>query len=98
MSRLNTTARHRSSSPTVASWVGVGFLPDHDVTIRVAYTDDDATDYLAFAADSAGEFLAALPTSSTASALHISATDHRVNPNRCGLVWSNTATIDGTGW
>jgi hypothetical protein len=77
--------------------VGIGFLPDHDVTIRVAYANEDATDYLAFAADGAGEFLAALPTSSTAGPLHISATDHRVDPDTCGPVWSNTATIDGIG-
>ena len=74
---------------------GTGFLPNHELSIRVAYTKDGASDYLTFTTDSAGNFNAVLPTSGATGTLQITATDHRSNPTGvCGLVWSNTETID----
>jgi hypothetical protein len=92
-----------SITVTVASRcmvTGTGFVPNHDVTIRVAYTADDASDYLTFTTDSTGSLRAVLPTSAAAGTLRIIATDHRPDSTGvCGLVWSNTATIDArTTW
>ncbi len=74
---------------------GSGFVPNHDVTIRVDYSADDASDYLTFTTDSTGSLRAVLPTSAAAGTLRIIATDHRPDSaGVCGLIWSNTATID----
>jgi hypothetical protein len=73
---------------------GTGFLPNHDLTIRVDYTADGASDYLTFTTDSAGNLDAVLPTSAATGTLRITATDHRPSSTGvCGLVWSNTETI-----
>ena len=73
---------------------GVGFLPDHDVTIRVTYTAEDISDYLAYTTDPSGGFHAELPISPTSGALRIAATDYRTEPpGTQGLLWSNTETI-----
>lgn len=73
---------------------GAGFLPDHEVTVRVTYAADAISDYLTFTTDRNGALLAELPTSPTTGALHITATDHRTDPDgTCGLLWSNTDTF-----
>jgi hypothetical protein len=77
---------------------GTGFVPDHEVTIRVAYTADDASDFLTFTADGVGELCAEIPTSADRGTLQITATDHRSDRvGAQGLLWSNTETIDACG-
>jgi hypothetical protein len=85
------------AAPTIAATaglvvVGAGFLPDHDVTMRVTYAADDISDYLTYTTDPVGNLYVELPTSPTSGALHISATDHRTN-GAYGLLWSNTQTV-----
>jgi len=71
-----------------------GFLPDRLVTVRVVYTAEDISDYLTYATDLRGILRAELPTSPGAGALHITATDHRTDPDgACGLLWSNTQMV-----
>jgi len=73
---------------------GAGFLPDHDVTIRVAYNAEDVSDYLTYTTDADGHLYAELHASPATGALHITATDHRTDPHgACGLLWSNTLTV-----
>jgi hypothetical protein len=73
---------------------GAGFLPDHDVTICVTYTAEDISDYLKYTTGPGGDLYAELPISTTTGALHITATDHRTDPDgACGLLWSNTQTL-----
>ena len=73
---------------------GAGFLADHDVTICVTYTAEKISDYLKYTTDPGGNLYAELPISTTTGALHISATDHRTDPDgACGLLWSNTQTV-----
>jgi hypothetical protein len=73
---------------------GKGFLPERRVTVCVTYTADGISDYLTYTADPGGDLRAELPTSPTAGALRITATDHRSDPDgACGLLWSNTHTL-----
>jgi len=60
---------------------GAGFLPDHDVTIRVAYNAEDVSDYLTYTTDADGHLYAELHASPATGALHITATDHRTDPD-----------------
>lgn len=73
---------------------GAGFLPEHDVTIRVANTGDDVIDYLTYTAGEHCNLWAALP-SSYAGASRIAVTDRRPNPDEaCGqILWSPSAEI-----
>jgi hypothetical protein len=88
-----------SAAPTITATTdyvvtGAGFLPDHKVTIRVTYTADDISDYINYTTDPRGCLYAELPTSPAGGALHITATDHRTDPDgACGLLWSNTETV-----
>jgi hypothetical protein len=88
-----------SAAPTItatADYVitGAGFVPDHKVTICVTYTAEDISDYLNYTTDPSGHLYAELPTSPATGALHITATDHRTDPDgACGLLWSNTETV-----
>jgi hypothetical protein len=73
---------------------GTGFLPNHDLTIRVDYSAGDASDYLTFITDYDGNLHASVPTSAATGTLRITATDHRPDSaGTCGLIWSNTETI-----
>jgi hypothetical protein len=73
---------------------GTGFLPDHNVTIRITRSSDDVTDYIAYTTDANGRLYAALPTDPTADTLQVSASDHRLDPASAdGLLWSNTCPI-----
>jgi hypothetical protein len=64
------------------------------VTVRVVYTAEDISDYLVYATDLRGILRAELPTSPGAGALHITATDHRTDPDgACGLLWSNAQMV-----
>lgn len=90
----NPTAPHVPAAPTIGAHghvvTGIGFLPGHNVTIRIARADDDINDYLAYTTDCDGYLHAELPTSVTGM-LHIAATDHRLDPaGECRKLWSNT--------
>ena len=75
--------------------IGAGFLPDHNVTVRVIYAAENVSDYLTYTTDHGGFLHASLPTSAPSGSLRISATDHRTDRDgACGLLWSNTATVD----
>lgn len=77
---------------------GAGFLPDHQVTVRVTYTAENISDYLTFITDPGGHFHGELPTSAASGVLHITATDHRADTDgACGLLWSNTQTVRARG-
>ena len=88
-----------AAAPTITATAdivitGVGFLPGHKVTICVTYIAEDISDYLNYTADLSGYLHAELPTSPATGALHITATDHRADPDgACGLLWSNTETL-----
>jgi hypothetical protein len=74
---------------------GTGFVPDHDVTIRVTYTAEDISDYLTYTTNPSGNLYAQLPTSPATGAVHITATDHRTDPDgACGLLWSKPILCD----
>jgi hypothetical protein len=74
--------------------IGAGFLPDHDVTVRVIYTAEETSDYLTYTTDHGGFLYAVIPTSAAPGLLHITATDHRTDRDgACGLLWSNTETV-----
>jgi hypothetical protein len=97
-SELGTHQPAASTAPsiTVAGFVitGAGFLPDQAVVIRIVYTAEDVTDYLTYRTDARGCLDAELPTSPSAGALHITASDHRTDPDgACGLLWSNVQTV-----
>lgn len=90
------------AAPTITATAGnfvtgAGFLPEHDVTIRVTYTAEDISDYLTYTTGPDGDLYAELPTSPATGPLHITATDHRIDPDgACGLLWSNVQTILGS--
>jgi hypothetical protein len=72
---------------------GAGFLPDHNVSIRITRAGDDISDYLTYLADGDGHLHCELPESVTGR-LSIAATDHRLEPDGvCGRLWSNTCTL-----
>jgi hypothetical protein len=87
------------AAPTIAAGagsliIGTGFLPDQDVTVRVAYIAEDISDYLTYATDHGGALYAELPTAPTRGPLQVTVTDHRTDPDgECGLLWSNVHTI-----
>ena len=73
---------------------GTGFLPNHNVTVRVVYSVDDVADYLAFTTDRHGDLVAELPIGPELGVLSVSVSDHRPDPDgECGLLWSNTETL-----
>ena len=92
-------APNKPSAPSISATTeylitGAGFLPDHAVTVRVTYTSEDISDCLTYTTDCGGDLHAELPTSPTAGLLHITATDHRTDPDGAGgLLWSNTQTV-----
>lgn len=74
--------------------IGAGFLPDHDVTVRIACPGEDVNDYLTYATDCNGHLYAELPATVMTGMLQIAATDHRPDPDgACGRIWSNTYTL-----
>jgi hypothetical protein len=91
------------TSPTITTTAGyvitgAGFLPDHEVTVRIAYTAENISDYLTFTTDPGGHFHGELPTSAASGALYITATDHRIDPDGAhGLLWSNAQTVRAHG-
>jgi hypothetical protein len=91
--------RHAAAAPTIAAAAGyrifgTGFLPDHEVLVRVIYTAEGVTDYLTYRTDSGGCLDAELSISPHGGALQITATDRRSDPDgACGLLWSNTHIV-----
>jgi hypothetical protein len=72
---------------------GSGFLPDHNVSIRITRAGEDISDYLTYLADGDGCLHCELPNNATGT-LYIAATDHRPEPDgACGRLWSNTYTL-----
>jgi hypothetical protein len=93
----NPAAPQCSTTPTISARghlvTGSGFLPDHNVTIRITRSGEDIDDYLAYATDGDGSLRSELPSSVTGT-LYIAATDHRPDPDgACGLLWSNICTL-----
>ncbi len=74
--------------------IGTDFLPDHEVTVRIIRPGEDVSDYLTYSTDRNGHLYADLPATAVTGMLHISATDHRPDPDdTCGRLWSNTYTL-----
>jgi hypothetical protein len=74
--------------------IGAGFLPNHEVTVRITRCGEDVSDYLTYASDSNGNLHADLPDTAVTGILQISATDHRPDPgDACGRLWSNAYTL-----
>jgi hypothetical protein len=96
---MSDPAPNGPSTPTIRATTGylitgAGFLPDHDVTVRVTYPAEDISDCLTYTTDGRGDLHAELPTSPAARLVHIAATDHRTDPDgACRLLWSNTETL-----
>jgi hypothetical protein len=88
-----------SPAPTITAVrggvvVGTGFLPDHNVTVRITRPGEDISDYLTYTTDRNGYLHADLPATALGGMLRIAATDHRPDPDgACGRLWSNTYTL-----
>jgi hypothetical protein len=92
-----------SPAPTITATAGyiitgAGFLPDHEVLVRVIYTAQDISDYLTYRTDSGGCLSVGLPAAPDAGVLQITATDRRSDLDGAGgLLWSNTRTVSAAG-
>lgn len=97
----NPTRGESSASPGITVTrngvvIGAGFLPHHDVTVRIARPGHDVSDYLTYTSDASGDLYAELPATVMTGMLQIAATDHRPDPDdACGRLWSNTYTLSG---
>ena len=90
-------APHSYGTPTISATghlvTGSGFLPDHNVAIRITRAGEDIDDYLTYVTDGDGYLHSELPSSVTGT-LSIAATDHRRDPDgACGWLWSNACTL-----
>ena len=93
----SSSVSHPSASPTISAQghlvIGSGFLPNHNVTVRITRAGEDISDYLAYVTEGDGGMHCELPDSVTGT-LHIAATDHRRDPDGvCGRLWSNTCIL-----
>jgi hypothetical protein len=93
----NASVSQPSASPTISAEghlvTGSGFLPNHNVTVRITRAGEDISDYLAYVTEGDGDIHCELPDSVTGT-LHIAATDHRRDPDGvCGRLWSNICTL-----
>src|ERR1700733_3289288 len=93
----NLAAPRSPATPSISAKghlvTGSGFLPDHNVTIRITRAGEDIDDYLAYVTDADGSLHSELPSSVTGT-LSIAATDHRPDPDgSCGRLWSNACTL-----
>ena len=93
----NLAAPRSPAAPSISAKghlvTGSGFLPDHDVAIRITRAGDDIDDYLAYMTDRDGCLYCELPGDVTGT-LSLAATDHRRDPDgACGRLWSNPCTL-----
>lgn len=93
----NPSVPHSSATPTISAHghliTGWGFLPDHNVSLRITRAGEDISDYLTYLTDRDGDLHCELPESAPGT-LHIAATDHRPQPEGlCGRLWSNTCRL-----
>jgi hypothetical protein len=93
--QLHPGTRQPSPAPIISVHghlvTGAGFLPDHDVTIRISCAEDDVNHYLTYITDPRGHLHAELPAGAAGGAVRITATDHRPDQDgECGRLWSNT--------
>jgi len=84
-------------TPTISAHghlvTGSGFLPVHEVTIRITRVGEDISDYLPYVTDGDGHLYCELPNGATGTS-YVAATDHRQDPDGvCGRLWSNTCTV-----
>jgi hypothetical protein len=90
----NPSVSNPSAAPIISARghlvTGSGFLPNHNVTLRITRAGEDISDYLAYVTEGDGDIHCELPDGVTGT-LHIAATDHRRDPDGvCGRLWSNT--------
>lgn len=93
----NLAAPRSPATPSISAKghlvTGSGFLPDHNVTIRITRAGEDIDDYLAYVTDGDGRLYCELPSDVTGT-LSLAATDHRRDPDgACGRLWSNPCTL-----
>jgi hypothetical protein len=93
----NQSVHHSCATPNISTRghlvTGSGFLPDHNVALRITRAGEDISDYLTYMTDGDGYLHCELPTSA-AGTVYIAATDHRPDPEgACGRLWSNTYTL-----
>jgi hypothetical protein len=83
----NPAAPDWSATPTIRAHAhldtGCGFLPDHNVAIRITHAGEDISDYLAYVTDADGDIHCELLNSVTGT-LYIHVTDHRPDPGGAG--------------
>jgi hypothetical protein len=73
--------------------IGVDFLPDHIVAVKITRAGEDISDYLTYTTDHNGHLYAELPNA-VAGMLCIAVTDNRPDPDgECSRLWSNTCTF-----
>jgi hypothetical protein len=88
---------HSSTTPTICAEGHLvthsGFLPDHNVAMRITRAGEDIDDYLTYVTDCDGRLHSDLANGVTGK-LYIAATDLRPDPEgACGRLWSNTCTV-----
>jgi len=93
----NPSIPHSSTTPTICAEghlvTGCGFLPDHEVAVRITRAGEDVDDYLTYVTNGNGCFHSEVPNDVTGT-LYIAATDHRPDPEGdCGRLWSNICTL-----
>jgi hypothetical protein len=72
---------------------GTGFLPNHEVTIRITRSGEEISDYLTYVTDGDGHLYCELPKGAAGTS-YIAATDHRPDlGGMCGRLWSNNCTL-----
>jgi hypothetical protein len=73
--------------------IGVDFLPDRVVAVKITRPGEDVSDYLTYTTDRNGHLYAELPTA-VAGTLCIAVTDNRPDPDgECSRLWSNTFSV-----
>jgi hypothetical protein len=73
--------------------IGVDFLPDHVVAVKITRPGEDVSDYLTYTTDRNGHLYAELPVA-VAGTLCIAVTDNRPDPDgECSRLWSNTFSV-----
>ena len=70
--------------------IGSAFLPDHDVTVRIARRGEDISDYLNYTTDRNGHLYADLPA--TALTEHCKSLPPTIGPIRMGRAAGSGAT------